>query len=336
MAASPAIRATPYEDSELVAVVRDVAEHLEVSSPEDLTQAAFDDARAAAGHPAAPTAKRICVRLHASWRLVCAAALNPDASAARFAGKRRGADERRCSLEEAATALKVVAIRLGLSMVSQRLYIKEREIIVSADRRRWQHGRQVWLPTIGQMLYGRGWDEIESAAGLEHCSKITQGTRAEDPFEQLLELLELALETKGALPNGRQLYKFARASGRLHPRRIKPYEDYLSELRNRRAVRGLWTPSAYPPSGQQPDFSEVPDEIVVSGQRRKPVWKRDECVEAVSRALDQIDGEATLRSYQRFSGGRPDYPAASAFERFGGYDAIRAEARALRRTRRTG
>lgn len=324
------IRATPYDDSELLGVVRDVAGLLGVVVPEDLTQAAFDNARAAAGHPAAPTAKRICARLRAAWRVVCATALSPDASPSRFAGRRKGAEERPCSLREAAAALKVVATRRGLNAVSQRAFIEERELLVAADRRRWRHGRRVQLPTVGQMLRGRTWEEIETAAGLPHAAGGS-GSEPRDAFQELLNLIELALQTKGALPTAKELEAFAAASGRSQPRRAKPYADCVSALRERRASRGLWTPSSYPPPEQRPDFADVPEEIVTF--RRPRAWTRERCVEALSRALGEIRGEATLRRYQRVAAGRPDYPAASTFEQFGGYEAIRAEARLLRRAR---
>jgi hypothetical protein len=324
---------SPYEDSELLTVVSDVARQLKIEVPAKLTQVLFDAHRADAGHPLAPTAKRICARLRGSWDDVRRRAFDPTTDASVLAGRRRGSSERPCSLEEAAAALALVARRLGVSCVSKRVYVQERNAVLNADKKRWLHGGRVWLPTEGQMLFGRTWAEIETAAGLEHSSgkKITP---PDVRTQNVLDLIELALETKGALPSKRDLEAFAAASGRQCPRYKMRHPEYIELLRKRRKESGLPTPDRMLAQAERPDFSVVPEEVVLVSLRNG-VWSRDACVAAFVRALDEANGELTQRAYQALSVGRRDLPAAARFEQYGGFGVIRDEARALRRKRFT-
>lgn len=335
MATGSPIKPSPYEDSELLGVVRDVAAHLHIDDPGALTQPIFDDNKEAAGHPLSPTAKRISARLHASWPEVRVRALDVNASAAHVAGKRRGAADSACSLEEAASALRLVALRRDLSAVSQRIYIEERNLLVRADQRRWKHGGRVDLPTVGQMLRGRTWEAIEDAAGLDHAAEARDApvTQVPSPDGVLVRLIERALEIHGALPALRDLEAFAKAIDAQHPRRRKPYLDYVQLLREQRAVRGLWTPARVLPKKERPDFATLPDGIAADGSRRVKRWTREGCIESLIAAIELAGGELTERRYHELAAGNREIAPYKSVTAFGRFAELRDEARRLRRAR---
>lgn len=88
--------ASAYTDRDLHSVIATVAPHVNPGAPEACTQRAFDAARAAAGHPACPTARQLTTRLNAnrngserSWAQWLDVALHQSAEyQARSAGKR--------------------------------------------------------------------------------------------------------------------------------------------------------------------------------------------------------------------------------------------------------
>lgn len=73
----PPFAPSRYSDAELPGLVADVCRAANRASPASVSQSQFDDFREAAGHPEAPTAKRICARLHRAWEVVKAFALDP-------------------------------------------------------------------------------------------------------------------------------------------------------------------------------------------------------------------------------------------------------------------
>lgn len=89
--------ASAYSERALYDVVADVIRYVSPGRPEAVTQRAFDRSRAAAGHPQAPSARAICMRLGSkgasmSWARLRRHALADDLHKDRSYSKHRGQD----------------------------------------------------------------------------------------------------------------------------------------------------------------------------------------------------------------------------------------------------
>src|SRR5579872_5560287 len=159
--------------------VREVAALASPDEPTTATQRAFDSVRDRNPEYAAlPAARRITEQLRLPWREVLAVAHEPQARQAQLVGVKTRAPSAADWLtgEHVATALQLVAARLGADSLTAREYRVERAQLLEADRARWLHGRWLLLPDDEQVIAVAGsWDAALSDAGLKTTGE--RGTR---------------------------------------------------------------------------------------------------------------------------------------------------------------
>ena len=178
---------------QLVGIVAEVARAAATVDPDpaagslDVSQRRWDQARAGAGHEAAPTAKQIASRLRMPWHDVLELALSgrdPIRALGRRDGARNlgrrddgetddggrgenGADAEQL-FQEAVTALRVIALRLETETLTPDAYAEERQRMLIATRRQRELGLGIELPTHGQITGLLGdWDRALKEAGLQ-------------------------------------------------------------------------------------------------------------------------------------------------------------------------
>lgn len=153
----------------LLDAVLEVASLASATSSRAVSQRAFDDARARSLiYPNLPRAKRITEKLGLEWHEVLAVAhAHRDEQNKLLGPKRRGPDAKWVTRENAASALAVVAHRLGADSPTEGEYRREREKMLAADAKRWMHGGQLRMPSEQQIVGVHGsWDAALHAAGL--------------------------------------------------------------------------------------------------------------------------------------------------------------------------
>lgn len=158
-----------FSDQELLAIVRDVAEHGRPDNPGQITQSAYDEARAGAGRADTPRAWRIAQRLSSSWPEVLRLALDAD-NPEQVIGARTYKRLRLVLTEaEIRHSLRRVADSLGTEALSTHDYNAERERIIEQDEDRWLRGGQqeALLPTAQTIISRAGiWEEALGWADL--------------------------------------------------------------------------------------------------------------------------------------------------------------------------
>jgi hypothetical protein len=307
-----------YDLRSLVDVVAAVARVAAPEAPGQISQRAYDAARAAAGYANAPTAKQIAARLGMSWKAVLALALDPTRSVDSVLGAREGEEDKPwLTSKDVCAALKIVARRLGKKTLKPVEYRLERKRMLDAARHSYRHLSELSLPTEGQIERTAGsWDEALVIAGLAPRPRATAGMGV-----PIVAVLELFLETFGYLPGVAQLEGFARAQGIPLAKRRRPYADYIAELAKERAEWGKWTPEK-PPHGMKPCLTTPAPGVAAllsdaTGGKRKKRWTREECVEALAQLLAEWpnDKRLTEDAYQEVSRGRDDLPSLSSLQR---------------------
>jgi hypothetical protein len=318
-----------YSDSELPGIVRDVCCWVDADDPLSVSQPRFDAARVDAGHPQAPTAKRICARLHLSWDEAKRLALNPGRNVDRTVGTRTGKeDEPWITDEVCVAALRTVARRIGADEpLAPGRYETEVEHMLAADRRHYLHGHRLVMPTIGQIEKRLGrWPDALVRAGLP---PTTWGGSAAGMA--WIDAIELCLEATGCLVGLPTLEKFFEAN-RLSLQRQNPGVSYpieVEKLRARRVTVGKWTPHRYTTRQERPDLLDpIPG---LDGPKRRPSFFDEERAIAAQMQFvrDRRGRSQTRRDYLKWAAGQDDAPAASSMNLDGrpGFAAYREEAR---------
>lgn len=322
-----------YSDNELLGVVGDVCRTARSDAPVETTQREFNAARAAAGHPHAPTAARICTRLKMGWEDVKLAALDRKRNHVQtVSAQTRAKTGPWLSKETCVFALRRVADRRGVSELSREEYDATAGELRRESSRRWVHGDRIVIPTSAQIATCfKSWAAALKAAGLSEHARI-------DTPQGLgyVDALELALETKGALPTSDELDIFIRTACRLQlvrPQRQKITHPWaVGELRRRRTVLGKWTPSGYPPKPLRPDWSELVEGIAGPSRVVRDL-SEELCVQYLMRFLLESHRESRS-AYAAWSVRTEGAPSPSSMGRAGRrqFAALRAEARARLRS----
>lgn len=318
---------SPYSDSELLAVVREVCRHAQPQAPLEVTESVFGSNRSAAGYPDAPSAARICTRLGRGWLDVKTAALGRgrrDIETVR-AWKKRPHDPT-LTEDVCVFALQLVATRRGEQSFTRYDYDETAELLRAEGARR-RHGGRAVIPTATQITtIFKTWAKAMKAAGLvppkqshEHLTGLSY-----------LDALELALEMKGALPASHELEPFIRrACGLRLERRTRAalsYPEAVEELRRRRTTAGKWTPPSFPPKSERPDWT-APVELD-GGPERRPTLTDERIVQYLMRFLTEHTRQ-TVSAYVGWASHTDGAPSASSMARSGrpGFAAYRAQAR---------
>lgn len=125
-----------HSPGQLINIVRAVSLSVSEDDPERVTQSAWDDGRADAGHPDAPTARAIVQRLGVSWgRLLRIAHGNPDVALRALGNAAADKGRKGLTLPRIAVALRQAALRLDKPGINRTDYKRARELIIAAARR---------------------------------------------------------------------------------------------------------------------------------------------------------------------------------------------------------
>lgn len=308
-----------YNVGQLPALVRAVAHTVARDELLGLTQRQFDDARAGAGHPSAPSARQICTRLDRGWRQVLELAFE-QASADRALGQQEG--EAAVELQEAEIIHALATVLFGELAHSPDDYARERARRLCADRRR-RHGGRLALPTAAQIARSAGsWNAALALVGLEP-RELGGPTLAPD---RLLDQIERYLQELGALPGKRELARWLAARDEPMPRPPMPWQQCLEALGRRRRAQGLWTPeraSRHGPPGRP--RKDAPRRRRPPPPARPGPVTREQCERAMRDFLAWLPSSRrpTQRAYREFCRQHPGTPWPSSFARFGGWGAMR-------------
>ncbi len=233
-------------------MVADVCREANPDDPQSASQPRFDASRANAGHPQAPTAKRICVRLRLSWVELKQFALDPARNVDITVGRRTGRDEEKWITPEFCIATtRTVASKISEDEpLTPVRYTIEIELMLAADHRRHVHGRRLTMPSVRQIEWRLGrWPQALRRAGLKPPDQavMTAGIAG-------IDAIELCLETTGCLVSSGTLVKWISINERpLTNWRGTSYPEEVAKLRVRRAAEGKWTPTSYTSPGTRPD-----------------------------------------------------------------------------------
>lgn len=313
----------------LLRAVREVAEDAGVEDPERITQRAWDAARE--GHElwcGAPAARRIAERLGLRWQQVREAAYTDAAQPeVVYSQMTRSREHGWLTPDYSAFALRLVAGRLSAESLAPHEYAAEREVILTADRKRWRHGRQLRLPTADQVRKVAGtWEQALELAGLRPSPKVS-------PFvaPSISELLDRCYAVHGTQPCCDELRAFARANGIAFPRLSLKWRELVAEWKASRRERGLPVPEGPPPPHERPDYGADVGAARADERRNTDRSDREECVAWVAKYLRSVEpgkrpGVLDCRQWRRRG---HDAPAYESLQQHGGWRAVRREAEKL-------
>lgn len=336
MTPQPARFTSTYDTRALPDAVRAVALTCRPDDPMALTQRQFDAGRQLVPeHADAPTARQICTRLGTSWPSLLRMLFEAGRDPARSTGAWQREDEdHELTMERIVAALQIVAVRRGADTLRPHEYLQSRTELLQGGRRKHRHGTAPDLPTVGQIeRVAVSWDRALQAAGLLERPASVGNVASKVAY---VEAVRRFLETQGAMPTTSTLQEFAQHQGFPLPR--KPPGGHPAALRDVHDAflkQGRWAPPAPPRRGQHPpyDYASVSTRQAGEQRRRKRVQKED-CVSGVIAYLDALpaNGKVSQKDYGSWRTGTR-HPAASAFQRYGGWTKLLAEAREQRRAR---
>jgi hypothetical protein len=308
--------------------VREVASLANPATPEAVTQAAFDAARAsAAKHPGLPPAKRVTEQLGLRWRAVLEVAHAPVGEQNRLLGVKTRVEEQDWLTEEyVASVLKLVAHRLGKDTLTRLEYDADRQKLLASDRARWLHGDQLLLPKADQIRFAVGsWTNALRIAGLK--TPRERGPAAKSVSAPThAELLDEFWKHYKVLPTKWELIAFARGNGIPYPNeaRVAFGKERATWIKARRAD-GDAVPDEPPPQAERADYSRdvgaaMPD------RRRRRVWTDvNDCVAVVKRYLAELPRgkRPNAEEYRAWTQTQSDGgPSPKEFTQHGGWTAI--------------
>jgi hypothetical protein len=302
-------------------------------SSESVSQRIFDDARAESKSFAAlPRAKRIAERLRMPWPEVVALAHDSVSKQNMRLGQIDGSGEQDWLTESyIGSILKVMAVRLGVETITPGQYRAERKRMLANDRSRRRHGRQLRIPNEDQIRIALR-PTTKSTKGAWETALGLAGLKAEGRRDHhgatTIELLERCYAIYGVQATYKDLQVFARAN-RIPYSPSTEWAQDVAKWKAKRHAEGLPVPAGFPPLDERPDYGKdvgaaLPDE------HRRRTRTREECVEAITLYLASLKPgqRSTKRGYSDWSAGHFDRPSASAFDRRGGWEALREEAQA--------
>ncbi|HEU4973837.1 MAG TPA: hypothetical protein VFT50_02015 [Baekduia sp.] len=320
---------TRFDDLLLLDAVVAVAALADPPNGIAVTQRSFDPARHRSdGFADAPTARQIVAVLGLRWEAVLQVAHAPAADRSHYlAVLQRDAAVDWLTDDVVASALRVVARRLGHDTLTPIAYRGERAVVVAADAARHRHGGALRLPTENQITAHAGsWDAALELAGLEERRRGGSSPTGRS-FD---ELLDLCFDAHGTEPTAGELELFARANGLRHGRRRRPWPAIVAEWKERRADAGLPVPDRPPPKKKRPDYA-APIARLQGADGRLNRWTLEDCVEAMARYLAEPGTRRpSQRGYDEWVRRTDGVPWSSVLGRYGGFDAVLAAARSAK------
>ena len=327
--------------------VRDVCALVNPSEPLEVSQRAFDTARAqglphSQGQASSslegnsnvkdlPAARNIAAILRLPWGEVLKLAQEPpDVQNHRLSRKQTTPGQDWLTDDYVAFSLKLVAHHLNVRTLTTSQYRRGREAVLKPDQARWLHGRQLLLPTFTQIRFVAGdWDKALALADLAPRPGLgDQGLNK--PAPGIVEVLERCYAAYGVQPSAAGLRAFARANGIPYRKDVdKTWLEGVAEWKAQRQAKGLPVPDRRPPRNERPDYSKDIG-AALPGERRRGKWDNiEDCIPYVQRYLEQLrPGErSTQHGYRDWSATQdPRPPHISAFIQHGGWEAVRRKA----------
>jgi hypothetical protein len=328
------------EPRRLLQEVREVSKLADPLNPSTVTQRAFDAARSASSDYAhLPLARDIARQLRWSWGTVLETAHMSATTKAKRLGARDLKHQDWLTSDYIAYVLKLVARRLEKPTVTTHQYDAERKLMLAANKKNWLHGRQLRLPTAGQIvlftrveLYGtrslgtsyvNTWDRALTLAGLELAENRNRKTTAQ-PLPAM-ELLERYYAQHGEQPTQRRFWKFAQENDLPYVMITaqQKWGEVIQAWKQQRETKGLPAPAPAQPT------TTGEHSIALMRVPRRPRhnytsrWKNHErCLDILIRYLEQLPAKehATTNSYEVWATSQTDpAPSLPAFKQHGGW-----------------
>jgi hypothetical protein len=273
--------ATRYDQGARYELVREVALAANPAAPERTSQRQWDEARATAGHPDAPTARAICMSLKVSWQELLTLVFNEERNTTMSAAANQRAWFKVPTEEEIFFALRFVAMKRGVETLSYADYERGREQLIAADKKRMGNEsvlEQV-LPRAGQIwnACGKDWEYALTVAQLTPQRQVKHETSM--PVEDVYDAL---VRWTGARPQGwLTLDRFAQMANLPMSRRLgrKPFKQLEKAIIAKRKKQGLPVPKQVMNMGEAKHLP-LPDDLF--DRRKAPRSpKRDGTYETV-------------------------------------------------------
>lgn len=319
--------------------VRHVSEIALPLDPKRVSQRAFDKARPGSDFPDLPAARHIVRSLGMGWADVLALAQEPEsAQAHRLSHQQLDTLKGYLTTEYVVYVLQRVARRLGTRTLSRSDYSAERNAMLRHDRARWLHGRQLILPSEGQIRTFMGsWDEALASAGLAAPRAERGGGPSKVRAPELQDLLERFYSHYGTQPTARDLETFARANG--IPRRSYrelSFGDALSRWKEWRTQQGLTAPSPPPPLSERADYTRDVGAARPGEKRREQEHPLEVCVAWMRRYLEGLPAStrSTRHSYKNWARQHGAPSPTTLDTKHGGFSHVRRLAQKLIRAER--
>jgi hypothetical protein len=195
---------------------------------------------------------------------------------------------------------------------------------------------QLRLPAEDQIAALAGsWDRALAHAGLRARQGLG-GHRARVGPASIVDVLDRCFEHHQTEPTAGELETFARANGIPFPRRQRgrPWSDYVREWKDGRREQGLAVPEGPPPKRQRPNYGQDLGAARPGERRGRKKWDDlDEVAGWVARYVDELPrGQGPgQRNYDAWARRTEGAPWSSNFNQHGGWEAVLARAREMRR-----
>lgn len=354
---------TRFDTRALYDLVRAVALEAKPNDPVNVTQRAWDQARARAGYSDAPSARCITMRLRATrnsrtfpWRELLELVFDPEANIDHVE-VRRGSQQwsQHLTLRHVVFALRAVAKRLELASLTPNGYAAGREQILARRDRASAALLLELIPTKAQVELtvmreieavkneSQAWDRALELAGLEprqtsgrKGQKGETGMRGVVPEPVAIHHYFEAGNSLDYWPSMERLTEFSvLADFRLKRQKSKRWHEILEEARLYRAKLGLPSPTKSLSRGRNAAAPVIgtPGCIPGAAPKRKAHANRPYTDAELWAALERYDREApagarTQTGYRNFATANA-MPSGSLMHRIGGFrkamNAVRAK-----------
>jgi hypothetical protein len=321
-------------DLERYDVIAAVALHGRPDNPEKITMRGWDDARAGAGFPDAPTARAMTMYfVGRGWAQILSDALSNHRNLTQVEAKRTASEERSdLDFRHVRFAIRSAALARSQETISETEYAETRDKMIAADKRRPTGGlMERLMPTVGQIrfLLGNGpnaWVKaVEDVAGLRPPVQKTQPKGM-----SLVDAYVLYVEVASARCGRHELIRFARDSGFKLSSKLKgaKWSSIERQVAERLAADGLQMPAKNIGRGAKPiaDLALVPVEYHQVEETIEIT--RDVCIAALRHFHGLLPKRAkrTRAAYIREVPNHPEWPWPNHFDKWGGFAALRDEA----------
>lgn len=320
-------------------LVRKVALVADPDFPDRITMVQFDDARATAGHPDAPSARANCMALKMKWRELLERVFDPERDPVMSAAAHRRKPARIPTEEEIFFALRFVAMKRDKETLTYDQYDLYRGELIEEDKRRMKSASflEHVLPTAGQIwnACGKDWAFALSLAKME-TTRPRKHARAAD----VDEVYDAFVQTTSARPAGwGTLDKFAQRANMPMSRRHgrETFAKVEKGILARRKKRGLETPDEKIDTREARTFEIPPalaERLMLAAAKRTPrEWTYETVLAGLAEYVKSLKAteRATQSHYRAKRVGTP-WPSVRKIQDYGAWTPMLAAARKLAQT----